>query len=62
MFPHTCLRGLIPCEPINRGLVPGGKSVNRQKRGQVPDHDFANKRGYELVKSFPRATSRPSVY
>ncbi len=45
MFPHTCLRELIPCEPKNRGLVPGGKNANRQKRGFVPARDFANRRG-----------------
>ena len=55
--------GLIPCEPIKRGLVPGGKSANMQKRGFVPAHDFANRRENELVKSFSRAMSRRlSVY
>ena len=41
--------------------VPIAKSANRQKRGYVPDHIFANRRGYELVVSFPRATSRLAV-
>ena len=25
--------GYVPCEPKNRGYVPGGKSANRQNRG-----------------------------
>ena len=43
MFPRTCLRGYVPCEPKNRGYVSGAKSANRQKRGYVPDGDFANR-------------------
>ena len=36
--------GYVPCEPENRGYVPGGKSANRQNRGFVPDRVFANRR------------------
>ena len=35
--------GLIPCEPKNRGYVPGAKSANGQNHGYVPDCDFANR-------------------
>ena len=44
MFPHTGNGGYVPCEQINRGYVP--------------DRVFANRRGYELVVSLTRATSR----
>ena len=59
MFPHTDTSGYVPCEQIKRGYVPGAKSTNRQNRGYVPDRIFANRRGYELVVSFSRATSKP---
>ncbi len=48
--------GYVPDEQINSGYVPGAQSANRQKRGHVPALNFADRRAYELVVSFPRAT------
>ena len=54
--------GYVPCEQSKRGYVLGAKNANRQKCGYVPDHFFVNRRGYDLVVSLTRATSRLSVY
>ena len=55
-------RKISHCEQIKRGYVPGAKSANRQKFGYVLDCIFANRRGYDLVVSLTRATSRLCVY
>ena len=54
--------GYVPDEQINSGYVPRAKSANRQKRGHVPALNYADKREYELVVSFPRATRCKGTY
>ena len=66
MFPQTSkgakTGGYVPCEPKNRGYVPGGKSANRQNRGYVPDRDFANRHEEWVSISLTRATWYNKTY
>ena len=54
--------GYVPCEPKNRGYVPGGISANRRNRGYVPDRDFANRHEEWLSISFSRANLRKHMW